>query len=72
MMDTTDEMPRWATFNGVSMVVAVNVGEHVVALADALPGFGPGELVLSSAVEHDDPRHLPGNTACWISIAPTV
>ena len=42
------------------------------AEAPLTAGFGPGELVLSSAVEHDDPRHLPGNTACWISIAPTV
>lgn len=64
--------PDLLAFRRGDVVVAVNVGEHVVALADALPGFGPGELVLSSAVEHDDPRHLPGNTACWISIAPTV
>ena len=50
------------------VAVVLNVGEHRVGLADALPGYAGGAVVVSSVVDHDDPAHLPGNTCCWIQL----
>jgi alpha-glucosidase len=62
--------PDVLAFRRGDVLVAVNVGEHVVSLAEALPGLTGGRLVIASAVDHDDPMHLPGNAACWVALEP--
>ncbi|MEZ5248329.1 MAG: alpha-amylase family glycosyl hydrolase [Ilumatobacteraceae bacterium] len=47
------------------VAVVLNVGEHRVALHDALPGYDGAAVLVASVVGHDDPAHLPGNTCCW-------
>jgi alpha-glucosidase len=48
-----------------AITVVLNVGNDDIELD---PAFGT-RLVLSSAVDHDDPARVPGNTCCWLADA---